>query len=585
MLQLALLCLVQTPAAPQAARDTLPPHLEALFQASVEQAKRTVVFKLEDGFSVGVDRGRLASAQPEVAALAGQLEQFEVRRHLASDEEGVLGLLDLRRRALERGATDVADLTLYFEAYTRTPEEAEELAGWLQGRPGVEHAYLESIPVRPPNEDRDPPTPTWVDFQDYSEAGPIGTGSFDWAYYLGAQGDGIRIVDCEYSWAYNHEDLCLTQARIVSPDPVGTPGGGPFFDHGTAVLSIFYGLISGYGIDGSAPECDPYMSSQWTDQYNSGRRAIVEAAQSSSAGDVILIEIQTAHNDGEFLPEEWNQGSFDVVEQTTAAGIYVIAAAANGSTNLDDIKYGGAFDVNVRDSGAILVGGGSANALHTKLSFTNYGERVDCQSWGDLVYSAGYGDLFFPADPLQSYTSGFSGTSSASAIVSGTVLSLLGAMKAHGMTLPTPDDLRSALRTVGTPQDPTDALTGRIGPQPELGALFTHFGLPTGLSNASTAALNAMLTFDMTGNPDEPWTLYRALETEVRQTQAGVDVLGSQRFKTITTGQLDINGEASLTVTVPNKPGLVGRRAFVQALFDDGGFGRLSNGTAVRITN
>ena len=62
--------------------------------------------------------------------------------------------------------------------------------------------------------------------------------------------------------------------------------------------------------------------------------------------------------------------------------------------------YGTAFPNGLADSGAIIVGaggsgaGGSCQAARTRMSFSNYGRRVDLQGWGECVTTTGYGYLF-----------------------------------------------------------------------------------------------------------------------------------------------------------------------------------------------
>ena len=54
-----------------------------------------------------------------------------------------------------------------------------------------------------------------------------------------------------------------------------------------------------------------------------------------------------------------------------------------------------------------------------RCGFSNYGSRVDCQGWGFEVTSTGYGSLQGGGSRDLWYTDTFSGTSSASPIVTG----------------------------------------------------------------------------------------------------------------------------------------------------------------------
>ena len=69
----------------------------------------------------------------------------------------------------------------------------------------------------------------------------------------------------------------------------------------------------------------------------------------------------------------------------------VVAAAGNGNQDLDGSLYN--FYSNRGDSGAIIVGSGSASSSHRKISSSTFGSRVDVQAWGETVFTTGYGFL------------------------------------------------------------------------------------------------------------------------------------------------------------------------------------------------
>ena len=60
----------------------------------------------------------------------------------------------------------------------------------------------------------------------------------------------------------------------------------------------------------------------------------------------------------------------------------MIEDAGNGSMNLDSPFFGRKFDLAVRDSGAILVGGG-LSSLNAPECFANFGNRIELQEWGE----------------------------------------------------------------------------------------------------------------------------------------------------------------------------------------------------------
>ena len=110
--------------------------------------------------------------------------------------------------------------------------------------------------------------------------------------------------------------------------------------------------------------------------------------------------------------------------------------------------------------------GAGDHADHSTAYFSTYGSRVDLQGWGDWsVTTTGYGDLYSSgSDANTYYTSGFSGTSSASPIVAGAAADLESVFKAVSGSAAWPSWIRQRLVDTGTPQsDPH-----HIGPQPDL---------------------------------------------------------------------------------------------------------------------
>ena len=109
----------------------------------------------------------------------------------------------------------------------------------------------------------------------------------------------------------------------------------------------------------------------------------------------------------------------------------------------------------------------------SRIWFSNHGKIVDLHAWGWHVTTLGYGDAQGgTADQNRWYTHRFSGTSSASPIVTGAVASLQGAAKAKNGAPLTPAKVRSILMSTATPQvaGPGVPLSQRIGGLPNLPA-------------------------------------------------------------------------------------------------------------------
>jgi serine protease len=279
----------------------------------------------------------------------------------------------------------------------------------------------------------------------------------------GGDGAGIMVVDLEYDWFLDHEDLRLpSSARIGSGEGYGGYGD----DHGTAVLGQLGGRDNGFGVTGGVPAAELRVIGPMYRGYVPAN-AIAEAAALMAPGDVLVIEQQYTGPTGTYVPLEVLASVFDATLSATLAGRVVVAAAGNGGQDLDAPAMGGLFDRRVRDSGAIIVGAG--DPLHARLSFSSFGSRVDLQGWGQRVATTGYGGLY-GRSPYDRYTGTFSGTSSATPIVAAAVAAVQGRRKALGLPVLSPAAVAALLRDTGTPQTGDGARS--IGPFPNLRAAF-----------------------------------------------------------------------------------------------------------------
>jgi subtilisin family serine protease len=330
----------------------------------------------------------------------------------------------------------------------------------LRGLDAVEYVYLEPLGVPPPG-DIDPVSDDFTAMQGYQAV--LGA---DVAEAGGATGGGIKLIDCEYGWDLAHEDLVDIGAAIEPGQTISqmTRDNG-WDDHGTAVLGMLAAGHNGYGVSGMVPASQVLLFPENSEEAGARRvDAIGAAIAAASPGDVILLEMQVQGPGGGDGPAELDPTVWDLVDAATAAGITVVAAAGNGAQDLDSDAY---QEYRSRgDSGAIIVGAG-ASAGGGAMDFSTHGGRVDVHGWGENVVTTGYGDLaMFGGDEHQSYTSSFSGTSSASPMVAAAAVAIQSATaNATGRVL-SPRQLRQLLVDTGTPQGDG----GHIGPMPDLGA-------------------------------------------------------------------------------------------------------------------
>ncbi|MCY1014192.1 S8 family peptidase [Pyxidicoccus sp. MSG2] len=425
----------------------------------------------------GLTDARLESDVASVLALVERAPRIGGVARLFKEDESLLA--ERKRTGEERGGRQLADLDLYFEVPLLPGTRAEDVTALverLNALDSVEVAYAEPRPepamvdfgmsaaVRSllAAADLPPTTPLYEGNQGYLNAAPSGIDArYAWTVAGGA-GAGVRIVDVEGGWRTTHEDMpALFFQGGTQVNDIG------WRNHGTAVLGEMVGVANGYGVTGIAHQAQAGVQS-----YAVGTAsAISSAATAAGSGGVVLIELHSqGPSDGtactcntgqcNYIAMEYWQANYDAIATATANGVTVVEAAGNGSANLDAAAYGNAFNRTVRDSGAIVVGASTATT-RVPMCWTNYGSRVDVHGWGEQVVSMGYGDLFASGED-QYYTASFSGTSSASPIVTGAAASLQGVARASGRGALSPLTVRQILAETGTPQAASSQNIGRL---------------------------------------------------------------------------------------------------------------------------
>ncbi|MGI9014858.1 MAG: S8 family serine peptidase [Phycisphaerales bacterium] len=326
-------------------------------------------------------------------------------------------------------------------------------------------------------------TPDFSDQQDYLYATPAGLNAPAAWGYLGGRGDNVKFIDVELGWTHDHEDF--TASNFFHDNGNNSTSSG-YHNHGTAVVGEVCAADNGYGVTGFASDAQWGTVGILIEEWPNVPHRFLEAAEALDPGDIWLIELQMFPSGRSATPMEYVQANYDVIWTSSwAMNVVCVEAGANGSQNLDDASWGGLFDRNVRDSGAIMVGAGTPTGRAAE-GFSNYGSRMDAHAWGSAIVTTGYGGLHNGGSRQTQYTSTFGGTSGASPMVVGTGLCLQGIHK-HNFEAPlTPADLRAIITTTGIPH-----LGDRlIGPRPDLAAAIermrtipmevTSFSIPFG---------------------------------------------------------------------------------------------------------
>ncbi len=393
-----------------------------------------------------------------------------IRRTFAGDP---ISLGELKRRGESAAGRAGPNLALWFDVELPAGHHAlAALLNELNARPLVEIAHPAPIcepavlraaqridRIELPISD----TPDFRDQQDYLYATPVGLDApAAWAE-PGGRGAGMKFIDVELGWVLDHEDF--NQNRFFHQG--GAPLDPYYFDHGTAVVGEVVGDANGFGVTGFASDAQWGVVAVDYDEWPEVPHRFQEAVDNLDPGDVWLIELQMYPPGKGATPMEWLQVNYDVIwTGCWSKGVVCIEAGANGYQDLDDASWGGVFDRELRDSGAVLVGAGTPTGRLAEW-FSNYGSRMDVHAWGSEIVTTGYGYLYNGGSLQTEYTNDFGGTSGASPMVTGAALCLQGiSRQLHGQPMP-PAMLRRLLSATGIPHlDPVK----EIGPRPDLGA-------------------------------------------------------------------------------------------------------------------
>lgn len=372
----------------------------------------------------------------------------------------------------------------FVQIVPRNPKDVAKIAARLDRSSAVWNAYVAPRPIPAAMASgTSTGSRNFEPAQGYLHEAPDGIDAMAVWPLAGGKGQNVTICDIEGNWNLAHEDL-----------PSGIPliGGTVINDlgwrnHGTAVLGEMVSKPGDDGTVGIAHQARAKVHSAIVNGVFNTAAAIAGATAALSAGDTILIELQADGPNGKYVAMQYWDDVYSAILAATAKGITVVEAAGNGDENFDLAVFNGTG--LQKDSGAIVVGAGipptnyfdafgaGSGTGYTRIGvprsriwFSNYGQILSVHAWGWHVTTCGYGDAQGGASENRWYTHRFSGTSSASPIVTGAVACLQGIAKARLGAPLTPARVRSILMQTGTPQmaGPGVPLSQRIGPLPNL---------------------------------------------------------------------------------------------------------------------
>jgi len=445
--------------------------IPAVDHQPVPAYRRRVIVKFKD--HVQLPRENAARIVEDLGigpwdALAAQFQGITLEPLFSISQPEQLNALSERARALDPAARP-ANLNVYFAVSPPPGADAEAVAKAFSQWESVATAYVEPPPVEPPfvNAADDPRSVN----QGYLDPAPDGIDAeYAWNF-PGGDGAGQALVDMEWGWTFNHEDLAAHGITLIS----GL--NHSYFFHGSGVLGEIAAVDNTVGCVGITPAL---ASIRCVGQHQSGggystAQPILDAIAVMNFGDVLLLEAQTTLFGYSLVPVEIEPAVFDVIRLATSLGIVVVQAAGNGGVDLDTVVNPGGQQIFNRasadflDSGAIVVGAASSTAPHARLGFSCHGSRIDCYGWGENVDTLSSDDTNTATDL---YTTSFNGTSSATPIVTGAALAVQGLVQAATGDRLAPWQLRMILADPASGTPSQDPATDRIGVMPNLRAII-----------------------------------------------------------------------------------------------------------------
>ena len=385
------------------------------------------------------------AAEKEAISLNSVLEKFRIKSF--SSHFGMkAGLLSKRakRASMTRAVSADYAQSGFVQIVPRNPKDCPELARRMNRSKSVWKAVVAPRPIPAQATGASRASRNFEPAQGYLHSPPNGIGAMGVRPLRGGRGENVTICDIEGNWNLRHEDL---------PKRIKLIGGTVFNDigwrnHGTAVLGEMVSTPGAKGTVGISYRSRAVVQSAFISGVWNAAGAIMNASKKLQRGDVILIELHAPGPRGKYVAMQFWDDIFSAIRVATSKGITVVEAAGNGNEN---------FNLQIyrrtglqKDSGAIVVGAGvpptnyfdfSGSGAGTgykrigtprsRIWFSNYGKIVNVQAWGWHVTTLGYGDAQGGSSENRWYTLRFSGTSSASPIVTGAVACIQGRAKAR----------------------------------------------------------------------------------------------------------------------------------------------------------
>lgn len=272
------------------------------------------------------------------------------------------------------------------------------------------------------------PTPDFESQQKYLDGAEANTKGLNVrkAWAKNVKGQGVRIHFSDGGLFPDHEDL---QGDPKLKVIVATPNNNP--KHGTASAGVLVAAKNGFGVTGVSHASELFLYDN--NAFNAYRDSLTLKAmlRHVQPGDIVGVNRQTANIEvlSTFLPSLHERQWWDAMQALSQRGAVVLNAACNGSNaTLSDKGTVQSYGVDLShwpyfedhgDAGCIVVGAShSWDGKPHQYSNYKYPYRM-LNAWGDSVTTLSYGDLQDKQGEDRDYTASYSGTSSATPLVTG----------------------------------------------------------------------------------------------------------------------------------------------------------------------
>lgn len=275
--------------------------------------------------------------------------------------------------------------------------------------------------------------------------------------WLRGSGSGIQITIYDSGFFFDHPALPANLDRSL----IAGQNLPDNFPHGTRTLGVLAMQHNGPYGKGIVPNANFRFAAKYDSigqhpTFNSVLSKLILCADATPSRNVLHLGFAYGPSS---LPLESNHFFHSALRLATDAGILVIQPAGNHDEAIDQ------FLAPLPDAGTFLVAAGTANGNRT--GATNYGLRVRFFCHGDGIYTIDGGPAGCGQFPY------FGMTSASSAILTGIVAAIQGALFSQQRGLLSPSEMMASLQQGAFPC----CAAAQIGVRPNLEAIFQSLGL------------------------------------------------------------------------------------------------------------